>query len=212
MKKIITITAFALLLLTAYGFRIGGFREDTTVPHDLYIAESLFVGDALVDTGSITVLGKSYIGNAAADTIFNVGVVIDSSNHIVMGDLTVSGKATSKFDEVVKAATDSIKVAECKGTLINNYGQGAASTLTLPTAVEGYALQIVITDTDDSLYIDVQGTDKFYLDGVALDDGDRVTNGTPAVGDMISIISVQTGASEWNWIANTIKGTWADGG
>jgi len=130
----------------------------------------------------------------------------------ISGNGAVTGQLTSCIEEVIKASTGNITAAECQSTLINNYGQGAANTQTLPTATEGLNCQVVTITVGFAFHLDCQGTDKFYLDGVALDDGDKISNTTPAVGDAISVIAVQTGASEWNWIARTLQGTWVDGG
>ena len=140
------------------------------------------------------------------DSTFFRDAVIDSSNHVVIGVLT------GKIKEIIKASTGNITVAECKSTLINNYGQGAANTQTLPAAAMGLNCQFVLITTGNAFHLDCQATDKFYLDGVALDDADKISCAVPTVGDAISIMAVQTGASSYDWIARTIQGTWIDGG
>ena len=129
----------------------------------------------------------------------------------VVDDANFSGLRCTLI-ELIQATTDTLTAAEMKSTVINNYGQGAANTQTLPTAAEGLNALFIIATVGFAFHIDVQATDKVYLDGAALDDGDKISNATPAIGDSISIIAFQTGASAYDWRAQTIQGTWIDGG
>lgn len=52
---------------------------DTTV-EDFYASESLFVGDAIVDTGTCTILGETNLGDAATDTVTVTGVAMFADN------------------------------------------------------------------------------------------------------------------------------------
>lgn len=129
----------------------------------------------------------------------------------VEGDSGLFEYAKYRFAEIIKSSTGNITAPECRSTLINNYGQGAASTLTLPACATGLNCQVLVITTGNAIHVDVQAGDKIYLDGTALDDGDKISNSSPAVGDAVSIIAAQTGASEWNWIVRTLQGTWIDG-
>jgi hypothetical protein len=115
-------------------------------------------------------------------------------------------------DELIKASTGALTASEMASPIINNYGQGAANTQTLPLAAEGHNALFIIATVGNAFHIDVQATDKVYLDGVALDDGDKISNAVPAISDSISIVAFQTGASAYDWRAQTIQGTWVDGG
>ena len=121
------------------------------------------------------------------------------------------------FDEIVQAATDTLTVSELRNTIINNYGQSAANTQTLPTAAEGMSAKFVIAITGQgAFHIKAGATDKIYLnksfDTVILDDGDKVSCATPAIGNHISFWTFQTGAAAWDWIAVCGNGVWLDGG
>ena len=103
--------------------------------------------------------------------------------------------------------------AECAGQTITNYGQSAANTQTLPAAAAGLHGQVVIaTAGAGAFHLKAGSGDKIYLDGVALDDGDKVSLASPAVGDTFSFAAFQTGASAWDWLVWSNVGALTDGG
>lgn len=109
-------------------------------------------------------------------------------------------------------ATDDIDVAHCNGSIINNWGQGAEATLTLPVAASGLHFKVIISEETYALHIKANTDDKIYLNGTALDNTDKVSLATPAVADSAIFFTFLTGDSEWNWVCQTITGTWTDGG
>lgn len=114
---------------------------------------------------------------------------------------------------VTVAATGDLTAAQVNGSLITNYGQGAASTLTLPSAAAGYNFIVVVSTTGNALHIKAGASDKLYLDGTALDDGDKASLNTPALGNTLTCFTFQTGASAYDWICTSGGGSaWADGG
>jgi len=117
-----------------------------------------------------------------------------------------------KCREVSKTATGDLTVAECCNTVISNYGQDAAMTLTLPTAEAGLSFIFTVTTTGYAIHLKAGANDKVYLDSIALDDGDKVSLATPAVGNAISCMSFKNGASGYDYIMTTISGVWTDGG
>lgn len=144
------------------------------------------------------------------------GIVVtddgDVSLYVYDGSNWVRSRGSIGPTEVVKAATASLTAAECSNTIINNYGQSAASTLTLPVAAAGLGGILVVGTSGYALHLKAGSGDKLYLDGFALDDGDKASNSSPAVGDYITFWSFKTGASAWDWIAKSGDGTWTDGG
>ena len=118
-------------------------------------------------------------------------------------------KYTSK--ELIKTTTGDLSVADCSSTTINNFGQSGEITLTLPSAVTGLSALIII-GTAQAINIKANTGDCIYLDGVKLDDGDKVSLVTPAVGQCGSIFSFQTGSSSYDWYFATVNGLWSDGG
>lgn len=114
--------------------------------------------------------------------------------------------------EVVKTSTDTLTVAEMTSTIMSNFGQGAAMTLTLPAAAAGLNSIATVFTTGNAIHFKAGPNDKIYLNGVALDDEDKVSNATPAAGDSITIVAFKTGASTWDWLIFVGVGTWIDGG
>ena len=55
-------------------------------------------------------------------------------------------------------------------------------------------------------------SDKIYLNGVALDDGDKVSCGTPIVGNSVNMFTFKTGSGIFDWFCVPIHGNWIDGG
>jgi len=121
--------------------------------------------------------------------------------------------APTKMNEIVQAATDTLTAAEVSSTVINNYGQSAANTQTLPAAAEGYnGICVIGTAGAGAFHLKAGASDKIYLDGTALDNGDKVSLATPVVGDYFTFWTFQTGASTYDWIVTTGSGTLTDGG
>ena len=116
------------------------------------------------------------------------------------------------MSEVVKSSTTTLSATECRNTTISNYGQTAEMTLTLPTADAGLGFIFTVITTGYAIHLKAGSSDKIYLDGVALDDGDKASRSSPAVGDSIVFYSFKTGASTYDWIAFSQNGTWVDGG
>jgi len=115
---------------------------------------------------------------------------------------------------VTKTATGNVSATEARGTQISNYGQAAETTLTLPAAAAGLNFVVAVgTAGAGALHVKAGASDKLYLDGVALDDGDKASLATPAVGQTLTCLAVQTGASAWDWTCTSGGGsTWTDGG
>ena len=109
-------------------------------------------------------------------------------------------------------ATGDIDISDCNGSILNNWGQEAEATLTLPVAASGLHFKVIISESTYALHIKANTDDKIILDGTALDNADKVSLASPAVADSAFFFTFQTGASKWNWACQTITGTWTDGG
>lgn len=100
-------------------------------------------------------------------------------------------------------------------SVLTNIGQVAATiTWTLPAAAEGYMFTAMIGVVPPTrLHIKAAATDRIYLDGTALDDGDKVSCPfAAAVGDCIRFWTFRTGVATYDWFAETVSGVWVDGG
>ena len=148
--------------------------------------------------------------NISLDTA-DLSVLFDEKVSLT-GD-TMTGPLAAKIKTVTQPTTDTLTVPEVSGTQISNYGQGAENTQTLPAAEEGLNGVVVIgTAGAGALHLKAGGGDKIYLNGVALDDADKASLSTPAVGDYFTFESFKTGASDYDWMVISGQGTLSDGG
>jgi len=133
----------------------------------------------------------------------NAALEIDSTSNVTIpsGDLTVSGDISGGIFTESHATSHTLTNTECFGAVY--YVTGAA-TLTLPAVEDGMSLT-VITIGAVAVSVDPNASDLIYLDGTALDDGDKITNLSTA-GD----IAVLTYYDATGWHAST--NGWTDGG
>ena len=127
-------------------------------------------------------------------------------------ETTLHSHADALITHVTADSTGTLSAANCAGTLINNLGQAAANTQTLPAAATGLNFIAQISTSGTGAFNLKAGTgDKIYLDGVALDDGDKVSCATPTIGNFITFWTIPI-ASAWDWVASSGQGDWTDGG
>lgn len=151
-------------------------------------------------TGAFTYYGGT---TAAKMSVTNTGAATFAATVQATGYKTTTTTVTS---------TATLTAVQTSGTVLSNYGQSAEATLTLPAAAEGLGLTFIVTTTGNALHIKAGASDKIYLDGAALDDGDKVSLATPAVGDAVSCLAFRSGESTWDWLCTSIAGAWTDGG
>lgn len=103
--------------------------------------------------------------------------------------------------------------ADCAGTVINNLGQAAETTLVLPVAEAGLNVIFVISTPDVKLNLAPHQTtpEQIYLDGYTLAAGDKVSLDLPVLGNLISFFTFPTGALTYAWSASG-AGLWYAGG
>jgi hypothetical protein len=117
--------------------------------------------------------------------------------------------AFAKIPEYVEAATDTLTIDQCYGSIINNYGQADDTTLTLPAIAAGMNFTVLLGTTVAKYFrLDPNASDSIYLDGVTTGDGKYVGVASAAVGNAIQFIAFQTGASTYDWYASTVSGAW----
>lgn len=126
----------------------------------------------------------------------------------------IRGTASVGIAGVTAAATGGLSASDSTGTLVTNYGQVGENTQTLPAAAAGLNLIFVISTAGaGAVHVKAGASDKIYLDGVALDDGDKASLAVPAVGNTLTCLAFQTGAAAWDWTCTSGGGsTWTDGG
>jgi predicted outer membrane repeat protein len=124
-----------------------------------------------------------------------------AANQTWTGTNTVSGELRAGVQTGTYAASATNTAAQMRGGVI--YVTGAA-TITLPAVNAGDSVTI-ITIGAVAVSVDPNGSDKIWLDGVALDDGDKITN-TSTAGDL-AVITYYS-ADGWHAASNG----WTDGG
>jgi hypothetical protein len=137
---------------------------------------------------------------------FVMGTGLAASN--TETELTLTADLTS----VSKTETGTLSVADVSNRVINNYGQGAEMTLTLPAAADGYGFLLQVGTTGHAIHIKAGAGDKIYLDGTALNDADKISLAVPVVGDYVTVWTLQTGEDTFDWIADSGPNYWTDGG
>ena len=113
----------------------------------------------------------------------------------------------------ITITTDTVlTVAQCTNTLIDNYGQAAAMTLTLPLGFSELNLKFQVATTGYAIHIKAGATSKHIFNGVPLDNADKISNAAPAYGDTLTIHGLRSGAATYDYETLTALGAWADGG
>ena len=132
----------------------------------------------------------------------NVPIGISSTETVALTNKTIAAESNTVtiFTEA-HATSHTLSAAECYGGVY--YVTGAA-TLTLPAVAAGMHI-VVHTVGAVAVSVDPNASDLIYLDGTALDDGDKITNASTA-GD----VAVITYYDATGWYAST--NSWSDGG
>jgi hypothetical protein len=113
---------------------------------------------------------------------------------------------------IVRNSSSTLQKWMLADSVIDNFGQGAPATLTLPPAAFGYRARLTISTPGHALGVKPSTTNIIHLDGRRLAVGSKVSNRVPAVGDALLCYSFRSGASTYAWICRSEGGAWVDGG
>lgn len=185
------------------------WQTDSTGSGSLGTNLSSTTNDITSDTGIIQLSGTGNTNNEDLDfDLETTANTVDISSDTGVTEITLTGigldttsDTTSGQPTVSYATSQTLTAKECRGYVV--YVTGAA-TITLPAVADGASVTI-ITIGAVAVSVDPNASDKIWLDGTALDDGDKITN-TSTAGDM----TVLTYYSADGWYAAT--NSWTDGG
>ena len=167
--------------------------------------------DGTLITGTAGTNGDLCQWNADGDLVDGPtppsGNIVGTTDSQTLTNKTVNGatidKASTHAVYTEKHTTShTISAAECYGGI---HYVGSAATITLPAVADGMHVT-VITTAAVAVSVDPNASDKIYLDGTALDDGDKITNSSTA-GDVVMLAYYDA----TGWYAVT-DGNWTDGG
>ena len=208
------------LMTAAYASKVDGIEASADVTDAVNIASSIHGVDSktppvdadefgIIDSAASNVLKKLTWANLKATIL---------SYLQALATIAFTGTVTGGMAVVEQAASDTLTAAECRGTRVTNYGQAAENTQTCPAAAANLSFIVQIeTSGAGAFHLKAGAGDKFYFDDgggtvTALDDADKISFATPAVGDCLVVNSIRTGASSYDWLAVCTRGTATDGG
>ena len=161
----------------------------STVNFDGHLSGSDTTVQAALET--LDDIGSAYVAKTEIDS------TADSLN------LVTGGEIQGKVNIVNKSSNATLTDAETHGSMVF---VTATATMTLPAVSIGNTVCVYST-TAAAVYVDANASDRIRLNGVALDDGDKLTSAS-AAGDFICLI----GDSADGWTTLGRSGTWTDGG
>lgn len=129
-----------------------------------------------------------------------------------MGNELINGKTPSGNIFKSKTATGVLTAAEVTDAFLNNVGQGAIMTLTLPPAAPGMNFILDVITLGYAIHLKPHASNKIIFWATAFDDGDKLSLATPAIYDSVSFWVIETSAGSYDWHAEHSLGTWTDGG
>jgi hypothetical protein len=136
-------------------------------------------------------------------------VSLGSGNWRCHSYVKATGIAVGRTAEEIVASSVTITRSQSFGGVLNNYGQTGDAILTLLAIEKGMNFIVALGTTVAKYFrIDPNSTDVIIFDGVVLTGGKYVGITSAAQGAQIQFYSIQTGASTYVWIANTVSGAW----
>lgn len=153
---------------------------------------------------SLVVGPASATDNAVARFNLTTGKLVQNSSVTIDDDghLDTSGKITGLVRVTAYTSTGNIAAQDCRGGIVTNTGAGGAVVLTLPDAVQGMSVMVILTAAQD-VDINPQDGEKILILTDAA--GDAVSSDA-TVGSSLTLIAVS--ATEWMPVGQ--NGTWTD--
>jgi hypothetical protein len=187
----------------------GTWQTVTSGSGDLLAANNLSdVASIATARTNLKVPASDPTGITGADAITNIISLTQAEyDAIDPGDISattyylITDAVDAVFNET-HAASHTLTPSECYGAF---YTITSAATMTLPAGANGMSLTVT-TRGATAGSVKAGASDFIYLDGTALDNGDKITNSSTS-GDTVVLFADVDG----NWTAIT-DGSWTDGG
>ena len=176
-------------VLTLPGGTAGGYATEGMIYYDTtnHVA---YLGNGTA-TKTVAYTDSNITGNAA-------GITGSSLTNYLLTTPQIQGT------EITVAANTTLVATQAYGTRVNNYGQTAAITATLPTAASGMDIVFAFGTATPARFTVAASGSIFYYSGAT---SANVYIATPAVGDYFVIYSFKTGGSTWGWLLKNGQGT-----
>lgn len=171
-------------------------------------------GNAITGVASITVSRRSDQGDQwtayeDSDNGDNY-VAMKAPDLVTANTVFLIGGTGPQLD---KTSSGNLAADEVTGRIITNRGNSGAIELELPTGAAQMNFIGINIEVTDTLTFDPAATDKIYLNGVALDDGDKIILGSD-IGVAVSCFTFTVDGTNYDWICTTLSaaGSVTDGG
>ena len=203
MGKLLSIVLLLLLVQPIYAFNLLG-------------GGSSGVGSGCIDLDDCFDSGRIIDGATSSITAVEIGGVTNRIKvYELSGEGVIEGPGGDSIIAGVEVPTNSKAANYTIGTddAIESYGGviyvTSAATITAEAIAVGMSFT-VITIGAIAVSVDVNASDRMYLDGTALDDGDKATNQSTS-GDML--VCTYESAAGWYCTSSSPSGVlWTDGG
>jgi hypothetical protein len=124
----------------------------------------------------------------------------------VAAETLALGKIQGGAPPVSKVSAGAISAAECRGSIIYVSGAGTYTLAAVSGVIDGGSLTVLVIGAI-SVSLDPDSGDRIILDGVALDDGDKITSDGTA-GACVTLH--KDSAAGWTVVGGSLG--WTDGG
>lgn len=181
-----------------------GTAADTVV----YAALS---GDVTMDNAGAVTIANDAVETAMinTDAVTMDGIDADGAFTSLTGAWATTGLSSGGVVTKSTAASYTVGTTNAAESYSGVIYVTSAATITMPAVGAGMSFAI-ITIGATAVSVDTNASDRMYLDGTALDDGDKATN-TSTTGD--TIVCIYESANGWYCSSGSPDGDlWTDGG
>lgn len=201
---------------TNFGGHLANNATSDTVQECLDLLDDLTAGFTNLTSFVSQTAWRMFYSNADGDVtelaLGDSGKVLTSNGAAAAPTWETPTSGSSRLNYTF-TTDDTLSTAEVSNSIVTNQGQASTMTLTLPAPAEGYYFIFTTETAAKTVYIKASASAYINLNGIDLDDADKVANdgGSSLKGDCIVFITAYDG-TEWHWFANSVRGNFTDGG